>query len=89
MRLQQQWYVSESVLSNLRISSNLESDTSIRNRIFRIFDSNRCFGIRRFESEYEFEGSNPNMGSKFEIRFGFGLNVRDSIAMFSTNEKFA
>ena len=45
----------KAVLPNLRISSNLESDASIRNRIFRIFDSNRRIEIRRFESEYGFE----------------------------------
>ena len=57
--------------------SNLESDSSIRNRIFRIFESR----IRRVEIR-KVRISNPNMGLKFEIWSGFGSrfgsNVRDS-----------
>ena len=61
------------VLSNLRISSNLESDASIRNRIFRIFDSNRRVEIRSFEYRIRIWVRSSRFGSD---------SVRDSVRMF-------
>ena len=70
--LQKRHFRKASVLSNLRISSNLESDASIRNRIFRIFDSNRRVEIRTLEFRIRIWVRSSRFGSDsvrmFEIR---------------------
>ena len=65
------------VLSNLRISLNLQSDASIRNRIFRIFDSNRRVEIRRFEFWIRIWVRSSRFGSD---------SVRGSVRMFEIRQ---